>query len=125
MRFLLLWLKLSREQSEKFLHMTLCNNHKAGQIHSEHRVYWASQRNANLPAKLLRLKGFFARFARKQFRNFPWRKVKEAPFHLLLAELLLVQTKADDVARVWPRLVRRDPTPASMANAPRGALIHL
>jgi A/G-specific adenine glycosylase len=44
---------------------------------------------------------------------------------MLLAELLLVQTKADDVARVWPGLVLRYPTPATMANARRETLIRL
>ncbi|MCI0627998.1 MAG: A/G-specific adenine glycosylase [Acidobacteria bacterium] len=92
-------------------------------IHSEHRILWSSRGRAELPVRLRGLKGFFARYAGKHPRDFPWRKTGTEPFHLLLAELLLVQTKAHDVRRVWPRLVRRYHTPVCLARARREALI--
>lgn len=48
-----------------------------------------------------------------------------ASFHLLLAEVLLVQTKAEDVAVVWPRLVRKYPTPAALSVASAKSLVKL
>lgn len=92
---------------------------------SEHRVYWASQGTFTLPAGVRTLKGFFARYARTHLRDFPWRRPGTQPFHLLLAELLLVQTKADDVARVWPELVLRYGRPARLARARPETLIPL
>lgn len=46
-------------------------------------------------------------------------------FHLLLAEALLVQTKADDVAKVWPTLIRRFRKPSGLAKARLRMLVSL
>ena len=105
--------------------MTMGSKNNARRIHTEHRVYWNSQQNAVLPVSLRRLKGFFTRYARKHLRDFPWRQSGRDPFHLLLAELLLVQTKAEDVARLWPQLIRRYRTPARIAAASPNALVQL
>ena len=104
--------------------MTMAGDHNS-RIKTEHRVYWASQETAALPAGLRRLKGFFVRYGRKHLRNFPWRHAGTEPFHLLVAELLLVQTKADDVAHVWPKLISRYRTPARLARARPETLIRL
>jgi A/G-specific adenine glycosylase len=91
----------------------------------EHSIFWSS-RDAAAAVKLPPgLKGFFARFGNKNFRAFPWRAKNVRPFHLLLAEVLLVQTKAEDVARVWPRLIREYPTPFALARARTGHLVRL
>ena len=58
-------------------------------------------------------------------RHFPWRKKKVAAFHLLLAEVLLVQTKAEDVAVLWPQLVRKYPTPSALSKARSRSLVNL
>jgi A/G-specific adenine glycosylase len=92
---------------------------------SEHRVYWTSQKPSGLPDALHCLKGFFVRYGRKHLRDFPWRHPGTKPFHLLLAELLLAQTKAEDVAKVWPQLVSRYATPTSLAEAQPDSLISL
>jgi len=92
---------------------------------SEHRVYWTSQGSVGLPVGIRKLKGFFARYARRSLRDFPWRRPGTQPFHLLVAELLLVQTKAEDVARLWPELVLRYGTPARLAQARPQELIRL
>jgi A/G-specific adenine glycosylase len=94
-------------------------------IDREHRAYWSGQRSAVLPDSLHELKSFFRLYARKHLRSFPWRRPETRPFHLLVAELLLVQTKAEDVARIWLPLVRRYPTPSTLARARHGTLVHL
>jgi A/G-specific adenine glycosylase len=94
-------------------------------LRAEHRVLWTSKESPALPAHLHALKGFFARFARATFREFPWRRPGINLFHLLLAEMLLVQTKADDVARVWPRLIRRFDTPAKLSRASHSTVMSL
>jgi A/G-specific adenine glycosylase len=63
------------------------------------------------------LKGFFTRFASSGLRSFPWREAAVTPFELLTAELLLVQTKAEDVARIWPTLIERYPSIQRLARA--------
>lgn len=50
---------------------------------------------------------------------------KVSAFHLLLAEVLLVQTKAEDVAVVWPQLVRKYPTPAALSKTKSTSLTRL
>src|SRR5271168_1968139 len=91
----------------------------------EHRVFWAS-RGAAAELKLPQgLRGFFTRFAKKHFRAFPWRAKDVPAFRLLVAEVLLVQTKADDVAGVWRQLVHKYPTPSALAKARTQSLVQL
>lgn len=45
---------------------------------------------------------------------YPWRDSSTSPFHLLLAEMLLRQTDAPKVSRVWEELVAEAPDPASL-----------
>jgi A/G-specific adenine glycosylase len=98
---------------------------RAAPIHSEHRAYWSGTRSAALPDRLQKLRSFFTCYTRKHPRTFPWRRAGTKRFHLLLAELLLVQTKAEDVARVWPTLVRRYPDPWRLGRARQSTLVHL
>jgi len=62
-------------------------------------------------------KGFFVEYARSNLRSFPWRHHGISSFELLVAELLLIQTKAEDVAKIWPELMKRYPSPARVAAA--------
>jgi A/G-specific adenine glycosylase len=55
-------------------------------------------------------------------RRLPWRKRRVTPFQLLVAELLLKQTKAEDVARVWPVMLKRYATPSKLSKAPAADL---
>ncbi len=71
------------------------------------------------------LQGFFSRFAKDNLRVFPWRATNVSSFHLLLAEVLLVQTKAEDVAVVWLQLVRKYPTPSALSKARSRSLVNL
>lgn len=66
------------------------------------------------------LKTFFKRFAQKNFRPFPWRNRRASSYELLLAEILLKQTRAEDVVPIWSSLIRkyRDPVSLSKARVP-------
>jgi A/G-specific adenine glycosylase len=55
----------------------------------------------------------------------PWRRSAVSPFHLLLAEVLLVQTKAEDVARVWPKLAKTCRSPEALAATRKQTLVGL
>lgn len=91
----------------------------------EHRNLWSSQAAAKNVRVARGLRGFFARYAGKRSRSFAWRKKRVVPFHLLLAEVLLVQTKAEDVTIVWPQLVHEYPTPYALSKAGKAYLARL
>ena len=42
-------------------------------------------------------------------RSFPWRQVDRSPYELVLAEVLLQQTRAEHVAAIFERIVKRCP----------------
>jgi A/G-specific adenine glycosylase len=86
-------------------------------IRPEHRIFWTTRKRRELPDRLGRLRRFFARYAKRCQRELPWRKPGIEPFELLVAELLLVQTKAADVAKIWPILIARYPTAERLARA--------
>lgn len=61
--------------------------------------------------------GFFAGWYKVRGRSFPWREEGTSPYGLLLAEILLKQTRAEMVAAVWPALVGRYPATSDLASA--------
>ena len=63
------------------------------------------------------LRRFFIRFTRHAGRHFPWRRPRISAYQMLLVEVLLRQTNAESVAKVWVMLVRAYPTPATLASA--------
>lgn len=60
---------------------------------------------------------FFVNWFKMHGRSFPWREEDASPFGILLAEVLLKQTRAEMVASVWPELSRKYPNPASLESA--------
>lgn len=60
---------------------------------------------------------FFADWFKLRGRSFPWRDEGVSPFGLLLAEVLLKQTRAEMVAEVWPALCNKYPNAASLKSA--------
>jgi A/G-specific adenine glycosylase len=91
----------------------------------EHSILWLSRRKSVGSGMPTMLKGFFTCYARKHMRALPWRQKGVTPFRLLLAEVLLVQTKADDVARIWPELVKKYAGPEELARAKKASLVKL
>jgi len=52
-----------------------------------------------------RLRNWF----KKNHRNFPWRETTRTPYEVLIAEIMLRQTKADTVARFYPLFLAKYP----------------
>jgi A/G-specific adenine glycosylase len=57
-------------------------------------------------------------------RSFPWRETRD-PYHLAITELMLVRTKADQVARVWHQFFERFPDVSSLAHATHEELFEI
>ncbi|MEL6151719.1 MAG: hypothetical protein AAFR56_18975, partial [Chloroflexota bacterium] len=66
----------------------------------------------NLPDFHQRLLAWFA----DHQRMYPWRST-ENPFHLLMSELMLRRTRADQVVDVYNNFVEKYPDPATLAAA--------
>ena len=60
---------------------------------------------------------FFVEWFKIRGRSFPWRKEDVSPFGILLAEVLLKQTRAETVATVWPVVYKKYPTPNVLGSA--------
>ena len=67
---------------------------------------------------------FFANWFKMRGRSFPWREEDVSPFGILMAEVLLKQTRAEMVAAVWPALFERYPNAASLESASSEVLYH-
>jgi len=50
-------------------------------------------------------------------RDYPWRKTKD-PYQILIAEMMLQRTKADQVASVFQKFLEKYPDPRALADAP-------
>ncbi len=90
--------------------------------HPEHKILWTACSQKSPVVHGTTLKRFFVQYARKFSRAFPWRSPGVSPFELLVAEMLLVQTKAEDVEKLWSHLVRRYPSAQRLARAQTGSL---
>lgn len=62
-------------------------------------------------------KYFFVDWFDANGRDFPWRINNVTPFKILITEMLLKQTQASSVARIWNALFDIYPTSESMGNA--------
>ena len=61
--------------------------------------------------------GFFVEWYKARGRSFPWREDGTSPYGVLVAEVLLKQTRAEMVSTVWPALARTYPSAADLASA--------
>lgn len=71
------------------------------------------------------LRKVFRHYYEQHGRHFPWRLKGTSAFRLLVAEILLKQTKASDVVPVWLSLSDRYSTPAGLARARQATLLQL
>lgn len=55
---------------------------------------------------------------RSHNRDFPWRSQVD-PYRIAITELMLVRTRAEQVAKVWPAFFESYPTLEDLARAPR------
>lgn len=90
-----------------------------------HDVYWRGLYASAHVQPPDFLKGFFLKYSTKHYRRLPWRRKSVPAFQLLMAEFLLKQTKAQDVARVWPALMQRYPTAKRLRKAWRRDLLRI
>jgi A/G-specific adenine glycosylase len=58
-------------------------------------------------------------WSRYNSRNFPWRKTRD-PYHILVVEILLHRTRADQVVPVYAEFVKKFPDLKSLAGASEG-----
>jgi A/G-specific adenine glycosylase len=94
-------------------------------VQAEHRAFFLGLADSPTTHHPPELRHAFLAYAQHSLRSFPWRAAGVLPFQLLVAELLLVQTKAVDVAHVWPSLIARYPEPARLARARLSSLTTL
>jgi len=94
-------------------------------VQPEHRILWTAREGGAPPVDDVLLRRYFVQYASAHPRSFPWRKPGVSAFELLIAELLLVQTKAEDVASVWRELITRYPSADGLARAQTRSLIRL
>ena len=66
--------------------------------------------------------GFFSSWYKAHGRSFPWREEEASPYGILVAEVLLKQTRAEMVATIWPTLIRTYPNAFDLASADQEAL---
>jgi A/G-specific adenine glycosylase len=67
-------------------------------------------------------RNFFVKWFADNGRDFPWRRDKTTPFQFLVTEILLQQTKAADVAKIWLDFFSEFPDALALAQADVGKL---
>ena len=58
------------------------------------------------------------RWFKSNSRVFPWREKNVTPYQVLVAELMLKKTRAENVVEPYLKFIKKFPTPSSIANAP-------
>jgi len=66
--------------------------------------------------------GFLATWFADHGREFPWREKRVSPFQLLITEMLLRQTRASQVDRLWGEFMTQFGTPRKLVVANRNRL---
>ncbi len=70
-------------------------------------------------------RGFFVRWFRQHGRHFPWRDPHVTPYQILVTEILLHQTKAEDVSKLWRNFFEIFPNLEALAAAKQKPLLSL
>jgi A/G-specific adenine glycosylase len=68
-------------------------------------------------------KNFFVTWYKKNGRDFPWRYEGILPFRSMVTEMLLRQTRAGGVAKLWDEFFKKYPDAGTLAQADRGRLV--
>jgi A/G-specific DNA glycosylase len=66
---------------------------------------------------------FFVNWYESNGREFPWRNEGVSPFALMVTEILLRQTQAISVSRIWQDFIVTFPDASSLARAEKGPLL--
>jgi len=67
---------------------------------------------------------FFVEWYKANGRDFPWRSKDLDPFHSLITEMLLRKTRAEAVAKLWPKFVASYPDASSVTRASKKKLVY-
>lgn len=68
---------------------------------------------------------FFSSYFRINGRKFPWRNINITPFELLITEILLKQTRAESVEKIWQDFVLKYNSPEKIVSTDETHLIGL
>jgi A/G-specific adenine glycosylase len=68
-------------------------------------------------------RNFFVDWFNEHGRSFPWREEGTTPFEFLITEMLVRQTRAGAVAKLWTHITRKYPNAAIMARADKKELV--
>lgn len=96
-----------------------------GLVRPEHKIFWAARSESEDPLNSALLRRFFVQYAKTHRRTFSWRRADTTAYELMVAELLLVQTKAEDVAGVLPKVLARYPSAEKLARARSRSLVQI
>jgi A/G-specific adenine glycosylase len=67
-------------------------------------------------------RNFFVNWYEDHGRDFPWRQIGVSPFALLVTEMLLRQTQAGAVSKLWHEFFQRYPDAQALAQADKNVL---
>jgi len=82
-----------------------------------------AQKGIALNSSALLRRHFFINWFLKNGRSFPWRYPDTNPFGILMTEMLLRQTRAGNVAKIWTNFTRDFPTHEALLQTPRRQLV--
>jgi A/G-specific adenine glycosylase len=68
-------------------------------------------------------RNFFVKWFETNGRIFPWREPGTTPFAFLVTEMLLRQTRASNVAKIWESFIHDYPDPEYIIKTPENELI--
>ncbi len=66
--------------------------------------------------------GAIFRWYKRHGRTLPWRNIRD-PYRILIAEIMLHQTRVSRVLQIYPKFLRRFPTLRTLAAAPQAEVI--
>jgi A/G-specific adenine glycosylase len=88
-------------------------------------IFTTAHRKQEYTMEMMRLeldKGFFIKWYETSGRTFPWRQKGTSAFSILVTEMLLRQTDAPSVAKLWTGFFARYPDAATLARADKEEL---
>ncbi len=81
------------------------------------------QKNLALNGSAFLRRHFFVNWFVNNGRKFPWRYAAAKPFEILITEMLLRQTRAGNVAKIWTKFTRDFPTHEALLQTSQRRLV--
>lgn len=67
--------------------------------------------------KIIIFRKLIFKWSKENFRNFPWRKQGISKYDILIAEIMLQKTKAENVVYIYKKFLEKYPTPSKLSKA--------